>query len=136
MDGPFWGSVTSKNFLIDSKTEIWKGQQKVSEAAVNSSSDHATSHSQHGASENIYIYIFFSKGNCNMLFCHLSKNITDAIFSIKNWPKTILCSNKCWISLILVWIWIMIIYIYQKNCWFNQGFFPVCRVERPRLPSR
>ena len=59
MDGPFWGSVTSKNFLIDSKTEIWKGQQKVSEAAVNSSSDHATSHSQHGASENIYIYIYF-----------------------------------------------------------------------------
>ena len=58
MDGPYWGSVTSKNFLIDSKTEIWKGQQKVSEAAVNSSSDHATSHSQHGASENIYIYFF------------------------------------------------------------------------------
>ena len=42
MDGPYWGSVTSKNFLIDSKTEIWKGQQKVSEAAVNSSIDHAT----------------------------------------------------------------------------------------------
>ena len=71
MDGPYWGSVTSKNFLIDSKTEIWKGQQKVSEAAVNSSSDHATSHSQHRLSENI-----FWKGYLITLFRHLSENIT------------------------------------------------------------